>query len=473
MSEKGKYGIVDIDGLNTLRRTKKLIDYSNVRNSTYISNDFFLVRARDFKDVSIYKELTLNMEYTFFTDIKKLLKAFISFETNQNVEIRQTIDPFISNRVSIKFYYGSGLPIYIVENSEEYIYNIINSFSKYHIFLCINNPLLIDQLHAIYGEEFDDRLTSISSEESSHEESSYLNKKKENIIQESTFSYLDIEGLNESTLNLIEDLKKYLPKRTAKGIEKEVEERLSHKDHKLNGFIIIKERLEKIDAHKLIERMKRIRHANPKDIYYDISSEDVYNNIIRIRRGDNPMFLYNREHEYDLITTLVEEREKIGSLDRKSIIEDLKIDQGMITCPSAKEFFNALSKIQKKESLTQHHVYHTLNFSDACAFRVKLTKMGKRSFMLPLSHSEENEETLHSVRSGYLVYYKSDFEVEDISHHEKKKIHASLIDIYGEKGKNKSLDELFQIKVINGEEVRDDASILGFFSDIHTLGLKD
>lgn len=458
--------IVDSEGIEILRKTKRLIDFDYVRSTNTISEVFFIAEAKDFKNVNIYKELKIILDIDYYQDIKDLLIKYIEYQIKHKV-IPVTKGDLYSRKISVEFYWDE-IPVYVSENIDQDDFTeVIKNFEKGDEFLCENNPLLIEQLEQIYKTK--NEFVIIYDDDNS---------------DENFFCYMKTKYISNEQLIFIRRLKHLFPKETVKGLDEETVKRLSTYTNDsnplyLNVYTLAKPNSENeminlneintfyLTPENVFERSKRYHRQRFENRYYDVSDNEILrNNIERAKNGHTLSIPYNKEDEFELLETIIEEREKVGELDRETITEDIKLhEKNGITCPTAKEFFYALDKLKEKQrkntsSKKSVKLYHTLDFNKACAFRVKLTGKKVRSIMIP-GH-------------GYYVYYRNDFEIEDVNSHEMKKIKAAIIDVFGlDKDDKRKVGELFQIKTINGEEVRDDASIIGYFSDSLTLGLKD
>lgn len=424
-------GIVDIEGVQILKSENKLIESEKVSSTKAISDKFYRVKAKDFRKVNVYHPLKFNIDFKLHYDILEIIKSYIAYYTDENIddiEVQKLFDVH-NGKVMITLTIND-IPIYIID--KEYLISIINGFKDGDTYLCRRNPLLADQVNTLFRNK----------------------KINLNVMKIDNFYYYNKNNLEPFLVNYIDKLKTLLPEMTIKDLDIEVADRIGLLSY---NVVTLDTTKEFISPEELVEKMIKY-----KGNYFEINRE-IEDNIERIRQGENPIFKYEKDIEFNLIESILNEREKEGKLED---VDEIKIDEGHVTCPTSKEFFNALNKIK----FENHHVYHTVDFNDACAFRVKLSKRKVKNVMIPTYTSKD----LTHKKNTYFVYYKSDYIIEKVTDGEMKKFKASVIDVYGmDKDTNKSMGELFSIKTINGVEIKDDTSIMGFISDHHTLGLKE
>jgi hypothetical protein len=425
--------IVDYDGIVKLQKSGKLLDYQEVKSSRSVSSKYYSATAKDFSQVQTYKPLYFTIGFKEHYSIVYIIKKFVSYfieENEDNLEVVKDYD-LKTDKINLYFYLEE-IPVYVIDKS--FLVETINKFRENDTFLCIDNPLLIDQVTVCFKSKDFEKLI----------------KKIDN------FYYYNSSSLNKYEIEYIVSLRDLLPANTIKYLDENIAMTLG-----LQSYNIISAEgvYETYSPRELVNVMLKT-----KGYYYEVDDE-TRENIKRVAQKENPIFKYDKEIEFPLVESILRERGMTGSLDRETITNEIQIKDGHVTCPTFKEFNNALSKIK----FENHHVYHTLDFDDACAFRVKLTAHKKRSVMIPSSSLSSLEE-----KNSYFVYYKSDYLVEKVTGEEMKSFKLTIMNVYGlDKKGDQSMNELFTIKTIDGEEVKDDSSILGYFSDHHTLGLYD
>jgi hypothetical protein len=442
--------VVDLEGLEYLKDKKILIDYERITSNIAISYKYYKAYVKgSIENVKTYKPLAITIDKdTYFNKLNIILK-FVEYIVKEKDITTDIISNTYLNKIKVYFYIKS-IPVFVnskEEFKEKEILHVSNIFSVYDEYLCVDNMAVVEQIPIIYP--------SIK------------------ITNYNKFYYFDRRGMSNDDLKFIKEFTELFKGKVITEVSNDVLEKLE-----LKGYgLLTKENISKLKGFRLFPEVLYEGMNNKKEKqFFELTEEDEIN-IDRINIGKNPIFKYEKEIEFPLLENLIEERHKNGDMD-DDIHTVINVEEGKVTCPSSKEFFKAL----KKAKITNHKKYHTLDFEDACAFRIKLTERKIRSIIVPVGSSnediikgaEDGKET-HPIpfhTQGYYVYYRSDYEVSSADEDDKKRFTASLIQVYKMK-KDKSLRELFTLKLINGKEVKDDASILGYFSDHHTLGLKD